>query len=394
MCEPPEESVVRRSARLWWFAVVICCCFFVVSCADDSNDDDDQTAADTEPSREELGLRLAPVSLDFTGLSQAEIDQVILGSYLVNGAVACFGCHSSEAGYLAGGVAFPLFPDVDGETTVVTRNLTPDPDTGLQLSEAAFIEAMRTGKDFADSTDSAPQRLIVHPWHVYRFMSLQDLRAIYAYLQRIPPVRHTVRKRFIPPFPFPPVPVPAIGDGDPNADPDNVERGLRIPQFFSSGPDADAFVAAFDAAVANLTAEERALVGRGSYVVNALGDCNGCHTDGSGAGDFDSGLIPLTVDVNTAAYLAGGVDIGPVLGLPFPIFSRNLTPEATTGLSLTVEEFVQVMRFGADFRRPGGSLRVVPHFPSEFRFALDDLQAIYAYLQHIPAITKAVDINP
>jgi hypothetical protein len=129
-------------------------------------------------------------------------------------------------------------------------------------------------------------------------------------------------------------------------------------------------------------------------VVNALGDCNGCHTDGSGAGDFDSGLIPQTVDVNTATYLAGGVDVGPLFGLPFSLFSRNLTPEPTTGLSLTAEEFVQVMRFGADFRRPGGSLRVVPHFPSEFRFTLDDLQAIHAYLQHIPAITHAVDIDP
>jgi hypothetical protein len=261
---------VQRASQLCWYAIVLCWCLLLVHCASNSNDDDDQTMAKGEPTREELGLRLTPVSLDLDGLSQSERDQVLHGSYLVNGAVACFGCHSSEAGYLAGGRVFPLFPDVNGETTVVAQNLTPDPDTGLQLSETDFIEAMRTGKDFTDSTEGTPQRLIVHPWHVYRFMSLQDLRAIYAYLQQIPPVRHTIRERFIPPFPFPPVPFPAVGDGDPNADPDNVERGLRIPQFFSSGPDADAFVVAFDAAVANVTAAERA---RGAWEL--CGQCAG-----------------------------------------------------------------------------------------------------------------------
>jgi hypothetical protein len=52
------------------------------------------------------------------------------------------------------------------------------------------------------------------------------------------------------------------------------------------------------------------------------------------------------------------------------------------------------MRFGADFRRPGSSLRSPDHFPAAFQMTLDDLKAVYAYLQAIPAVVKAVAILP
>jgi hypothetical protein len=170
-------------------------------------------------------------------------------------------------------------------------------------------------------------------------------------------------------------------------DPTNAQRGLLIPQIFSSGPAATTFASQFNTAVARLTPDAQTQVGRGSYLVNAIADCNGCHTAPQG------GLIPMTVDVNTAAYLAGGVDIGSFFGLG-PVFSRNLTPDPNTGLFLTEEQFIQAMRFGADFRRPQGkSLRVEPHFPTAFRLTLDDLKAIYAYLRVIPAVVNPVDIG-
>ena len=52
------------------------------------------------------------------------------------------------------------------------------------------------------------------------------------------------------------------------------------------------------------------------------------------------------------------------------------------------------LRFGVDFRRPGSSLRLVPHFPTEYRLILDDLEAIFAYLQTIPAVENPVPIVP
>src|SRR5262249_35019344 len=196
-----------------------------------------------------------------------------------------------------------------------------------------------------------------------------------------------IRETFIPPFPFPPVPFPPLSDSDPANDPTDAQRGLLIPQFFSAGPAAQTFVTQFNTSVARLTPDLQAQVGRGSYLVNAVAACNDCHTAPPG------GVIPMTMNVNTAAYLAGGVDIGSFLGRG-PIFSRNLTPDPGTGLFLTEAQFIATMRFGADFRRPGGSLRVQPHFPTEFRLTLDDLKAMYAYLRTIPAVVNPVDIGP
>lgn len=380
--------------RVWCSALAGLCCLLLLGCAgEDGNEDDPLLPSGAEPTVEELGLRLVPpsVALDLSGLSQAEIDQVARGSYLVNGLGNCSSCHTADAEYyLAGGVAFG--------PVVVSPNLTPDAATGLQLSEDEFIESMRTGKDFADSTDANPQRLLVQPWHIFRFLSRADLVAIFAFLQRIPPLRNEIRR--ISSASPPPVPFPPIGDGDPVNDPDNAQRGLLIPQFFSSGAEADAFVAQFNTTVAGLTPEEQARVGRGSYLVNAIMNCNNCHTDGDPEVARDSGLIPGTVHVNTAMYLAGGVEFGlnvdadPEMD---SLFSRNLTPATggSGGLSLSEEEFIQTMRFGSDFRRqPGGSLRLEPHFPSRYNLTLDDLKAIFAYLQAIPTVVNQVEIVP
>jgi hypothetical protein len=145
--------------------------------------------------------------------------------------------------------------------------------------------------------------------------------------------------------------------------------------------------------VEHLPPEQQAQVGRGSYLLNAVADCSTCHTDGAGEGNFDGGFLPGTVHVNTSAYLAGGVDIGISIGVP-RILSRNLTPDPSTGLFLSEAQFVEAMRFGADFRRPGSSLRSPDHFPAAFQMTLDDLKAVYAYLQAIPAVVKAVAILP
>jgi hypothetical protein len=323
--------------------------------------------------------------------------RVVRGSYLVNGIAGCPDCHNAPSGaYLAGGQELPLpFADVQGFTTVVPRNLTPDAETGLRKTEEEFITIMRTGIDFTDSTADTPQRLLIMPWPTYRFMSLDDLKAIFAFLQHIPAVKNDVRQTFIPPFPLPPVPFPLLGDGDPINDPDNAELGLRIPQFFSSAPTdphAETFLAQFTATIARLTPEERAQVGRGSYLVNAIAACNSCHTDGDGDGNFDDGLLPGSVDVNTTTYLAGGVDIGVFLGARF--FSRNLTPDPLTGLDLSEEQFLQSIQFGADFRREGHSLRTIPHFPATLHLTLADLRAVYAYLQAIPPVAHEVEIVP
>src|SRR5262245_61962551 len=60
----------------------------------------------------------------------------------------------------------------------------------------------------------------------------------------------------------------------------------------------------------NTAGKDLFLVGLGSYLVNAAGGCNDCHTNPSytPTGDPFKGLIRV---VNAAGYLAGGQQFGP-----------------------------------------------------------------------------------
>ena len=127
----------------------------------------------------------------------------------------------------------------------------------------------------------------------------------------------------------------------------------------------------------NLTGKNRALVGFGSYLVNAVAGCNDCHTCPS----YAPGHNPFAGgdgQINTTNYLAGGVPFGPV------IRSRNITPDATgKPAGLTFEQFLHVLRTGEDPDEPDELLQVMP-WPV-FRNMTDrDIQAIYEYLSTIP----------
>lgn len=133
----------------------------------------------------------------------------------------------------------------------------------------------------------------------------------------------------------------------------------------------------------NLSGLNPALVGLGSYIVNAQGGCNDCHTIPSYApgGDPFAGQPEV---VNQARYLAGGATFG-------PFTSRNLTPRGQAGLpaGLTREQFVEAMRVGTDFknRHPQISplLQVMP-WPVYGKMSDRELQAIYEYLRAIPCL--------
>jgi hypothetical protein len=89
----------------------------------------------------------------------------------------------------------------------------------------------------------------------------------------------------------------------------------------------------------NLVGKDPALVGLGSYIVNAQVDCNGCHTL-SPAVEYTSTGNPFMLSPpfkgkatpNPLYYLAGGQDFVPFPGGPGSIphlYSRNLTPDKT-----------------------------------------------------------------
>jgi cytochrome c len=69
-----------------------------------------------------------------------------------------------------------------------TANLTPDPSGLAAWTEDMFIRAIREGKHMGQSRPILPPM----PWPVYRNFTDEDLKAIFAYLQTIPPVRNHV----------------------------------------------------------------------------------------------------------------------------------------------------------------------------------------------------------
>jgi len=68
-------------------------------------------------------------------------------------------------------------------------NLTPDQNTGLGIwTEDMFVRAIREGKHMGTSRPILPPM----PWPMYRNMTDDDLKAVYAYLRTIPPVTNHV----------------------------------------------------------------------------------------------------------------------------------------------------------------------------------------------------------
>jgi len=76
-----------------------------------------------------------------------------------------------------------------------TANLTPDIETGLgRWSEADFIRTIRTGRHMGRGREVLPPMPIV----VYNHFTDRDLKAIYAYLRTIPPIRNKVPDPVLP----------------------------------------------------------------------------------------------------------------------------------------------------------------------------------------------------
>jgi cytochrome c553 len=151
-------------------------------------------------------------------MSRAEM--VKRGDYLVNAAGGCNDCHTpTKMGpngpepdmslFLSGHQAsekLPPPPEPKGPwiasfaamgTAIAgpwgisyTQNLTPDPETGVAgtYTEEQFIMTIREGKKQGRGRALLPPM----PWPVYRNLTDQDLKSIYAYLKTIKPIKNKV----------------------------------------------------------------------------------------------------------------------------------------------------------------------------------------------------------
>ncbi len=132
-----------------------------------------------------------------------------------------------------------------------------------------------------------------------------------------------------------------------------------------------------------LRGKNRLLVGLGSYLVNAGGGCNDCHTHPSFApgGDPFKGETEI---INTAQFLSGGRQFG-------PITSRNITPDAHgRPAGLTFEEFEHLLRTGES----GGEILQVMPWNVYGKMTRLDLRAIYEYLSAIPSLPDNPEPGP
>jgi hypothetical protein len=143
--------------------------------------------------------------------------------------------------------------------------------------------------------------------------------------------------------------------------------------------------------------KNRDLVGLGSYIVNAQGGCNDCHSCPSYAPGHNPYGPPFGPPggadgrINSANYLAGGV-----LFSPPGVTSPNLTPDPVTGLpdgGHTFEQFMTLLRTGHDPDDPGRILQVMP-WPIYRQMTDDDLRAVYEYLRAIPHADPGVCVAP
>ena len=172
-------------------------------------------------------LFIAAVILLFAGVAivvsinavESQSDKVQRGKYLVDTLGACAHCHTPRAGaeyntdmYLAGHPENAPYPRYNFSMmqqgifiltsiqmtafsgpfgTSFASNLTPDTETGLGgWTEEMFIQAMRTGlhQGVAGNRKIFPPMPTKH----YAQMNDEDLKAIWAYLQTIKPIKNEV----------------------------------------------------------------------------------------------------------------------------------------------------------------------------------------------------------
>jgi hypothetical protein len=80
-----------------------------------------------------------------------------------------------------------------------SRNLTPDQATGLgSWTEEMFIKTIREGKHQGEGRPLLPPM----PWQMYRQMTDDDLKAVFAFTRSLPPIANSV------PDPIPPEKLP------------------------------------------------------------------------------------------------------------------------------------------------------------------------------------------
>jgi len=252
---------------------------------------------------------------------------VARGKYVFATAGGC-ACHTppDAVGLNAGGIKFDLFIGV-----VYSRNITPDPETGIGAwTDAQVTNAIRRGE--------RPDRSKLFPIHPYKYLGNiadDEIEALVAYLKSVTPIKSSVPARSLK------IPVPS----------------LTIPAASKVAP--------------------RDGLARGAYLAGGAGHCTECHT-------------PRRFDFSPddAKFLAGGPG-------PQRSRAANITPHGETGIGRWTEtQIARFLRTGVKpSGQEASSLMktVITGTSAGFKDLTEaDAAAIARYLKTVPAIENKV----
>jgi len=229
---------------------------------------------------------------------------------------------------LAGGRVFQLGPIGN----LLTRNLTPDKETGLGTWTTDQIKvAVKTGMAI-DGKMLFP----VMPYHAYNGMADADVDAVIAYLQSVNAVSNKIPERTISTAGMQPLPYKA---------------GIVAPDPSDKAK-------------------------RGEYLVNSVLSCTDCHTP----------VDPATGAPQMDQYLAGHQPYEGPWGI---VYGGNITPDKTTGIgNWTNDEVKRALTTGV--RKDGRRLILMPWFVYS-NLTAEDADAVVYYLKNVlPAVSDQV----
>jgi mono/diheme cytochrome c family protein len=282
-------------------------------------------------------------------------ERIARGQYIFESVADCGGCHSQRdftrfggpevsLGLGRGTVLSDLVPDLPG--VVVASNITPDLETGIgSWTDGEKIRAIRDGVS-RDGRALFPMM----PYAGYSHLSDDDIQALVAYLDSLPPIHNPLPK---------------------------TKLTFPVGLFIKSVPKPAGSVPTF-------TSIDRVKLGEYQATVSGCGDC---HTPVNKQGQPLAGKL-----------LAGGRVFATPMGT---VVASNITPDKDTGIGLWSEEFF-LKRF-ADYQSYADGTSPAPAGPQSFTLMPwlgfshrkpAELAAIYAYLRTIPPVTNQITPHP
>lgn len=257
-------------------------------------------------------------------VSPANSDLANRGAYIAR-AADCMACHRED---YSGGV--PIETPIGN---IYSTNITPSQRYGIgNYTEADFRKALQKGR--------APTHQIypAMPYPSYHGMTDEDISALFAYFQTVPPVEEPPEKTTHLPFPL------------------NI-RTLMLAWNIINVPSTENRT--------GLTQTQQ----RGEYLVNNLEHCGTCHTPRN-----------LTQGLDKDMYLSGAP-----LG---KWYAPNITPDNESGIGRWSEQdIVTYLRTGMLDKRAYAGGPMAEAVAHSTRYLTDeDLSAMASYLKVVPII--------